>query len=119
MIKPSKLTPTMNPDEFSNPTRRVFLKRSAYSAVATTFAFSSTSILTSCQTTGKFKVKGYGVEAEGEWSGSGSKPSSVGPLTINGTNNTATNTSDHPVTVTGSDGESITIQPGETVQIQQ
>jgi hypothetical protein len=110
----------MNPDEFSTPSRRVFLKRSAYSAVATTFAFSSTSILTSCQTSGKFKFKGYGIEGEGEWSG-GPRPSTVGPLVISqGPNGpTATNTSDHPVTVTGSDGESITIQPGETVQIQQ
>jgi hypothetical protein len=112
----------MNPDEFSSPSsRRVFLKRSAYSAVATTFAFSSASILTSCQTTGGFEFEGYGVKGKGYWSGSGSKPSTVGPLTINDSPGgpTATNTSDHPVTITGDGGESITIQPGETVQIQQ
>lgn len=109
----------MNSDEFSTPSRRVFLKRSAYSAVATTFAFSSTSILTSCQTQGGFEVEYGGAKVRGYWGGSGAKPSSVGPLTINGTNNTATNTSNQPVTIKGDDGESITIQPGETVQIQQ
>ena len=96
------------------------MKRSAYSAAATTFAFSATSILTSCQTRGGGTIYFPGGTLEFYWS-SGPNPSSLGPLTINDSSGgpTATNTSDQPVTVTGSDGESITIPPGQTVQIQQ
>jgi hypothetical protein len=108
----------MNPDEFSIPSRRVFLKKSAYSAVATTFAFSAASVLTSCQTTFTLEYRGYLQDCY--WSG-GPVPSNVGPLVISESSGgtTATNTSDQPVTITGPDGQSTTLQPGETRQLQE
>ena len=112
-------TPTMNPEETSIPSRRTFIKTSAYSAVATSFAFSSASILTSCQSVRVRIITPYG-EAEVEVHGS-SAPSGTAPLLINSSapgGPTATNTADYPVTVTGPDGTTITIAPGETVPVQ-
>ena len=103
----------MNSDEFSTPSRRAFVKRSAFSAIATTFAYSAPAILTSCQApSGPLPIPpGWG---SGAWS-------SQNVLTVQETEGGAiiTNTSDHPVTVTGlPGGATVTIQPGESVFVE-
>jgi hypothetical protein len=102
----------MNPDEFSTPSRRNFIKRSAYSAVATSFAYSTTSILTSCQTPGNVYIGvhtpvGSAVVA---WSGGSSQNGLQASEVPGGV--MITNTTDQPIPITGLPGGPVVIPPG-------
>jgi hypothetical protein len=102
----------MNPEEFSIPSRRVFLKRSAYSAVATSFAYSTTSILTSCQTPSNVYIGvntplGSAVVA---WSG-GSSQNGLRAQEVPG-GAMIYNTTDQPIPITGLPGGPVVIPPG-------
>ena len=101
----------MNPEAFPSPSRRTFIKRSACSAVAASFAYSSTSILTSCSTTG---VTGSIQTPLGSltftWSGGSSQNGMTVQEMLGGA--LITNTNSDPVTITGIPGGPITIPPG-------
>jgi hypothetical protein len=106
--RPEPFNSIVNPENFSTSSRRTFIKRSAYSAVATSFAFCSTAVLTSCQSPGMYPFPG------GDWY---SPPSSMGGLLVQEVDGGViiTNTTDHSVQISGISGETVTIPAGESL----
>jgi hypothetical protein len=106
------MTPNDDPTgEISSQfSRRTFLKRTAYSAAASTFAFSSSSLLVSCSSVG-VSVPGVGSVT---FTARSQVPPSWNGLSFNETDDGVfvVNNGDKPATITRDEGNPVTIPPG-------